>query len=503
LRFDANGSAQRGGVWSVFAYLQHAGLVALLGTIAALFLSAGVLRGRSLLAATLEPRGFVLHALSFAVFLAVSHLALGRADRPPPGPALVWVALWVGTGFAVVAALVRALFDVSLGGTRLVGLAAGASVLGVLAWQIGEWARSLWEPLARVALAGTAALLSMFSSEVAADPQALTLRLEDFEVMIAAPCSGFEGMGLMSVLLGVYLFAFRCELRFPNAWLLLPLGVATIFGANLVRLAGLMAVGAYWSPDVADNGFHSKAGWALFCATTLLVAGLGRRLAFFSRASVAHEDEAQPDASDANNPSVAYLLPLLALIACGLFTGMFVKQLDQLYWLRVVVLVLVLVVLRRAYRDLSRRFSWLSVGVGALVALIWLVVPAPEREEATLAAFAAAATPAWLLVRALGSATIVPIAEELAFRGYLLRWLISREFERVSLRAWTPWAILASSIAFGVLHERWFVATLAGAAFAFTQIRTGRLSDAVVAHAVSNALIAMWVLATGDFTHWM
>jgi membrane protease YdiL (CAAX protease family) len=54
-----------------------------------------------------------------------------------------------------------------------------------------------------------------------------------------------------------------------------------------------------------------------------------------------------------------------------------------------------------------------------------------------------------------GAVVVIPICEELAFRGWLLRWLIARDFTRVSMKAWTPLALVGSSLAFGALHHRW------------------------------------------------
>jgi membrane protease YdiL (CAAX protease family) len=55
---------------------------------------------------------------------------------------------------------------------------------------------------------------------------------------------------------------------------------------------------------------------------------------------------------------------------------------------------------------------------------------------------------------------------------------------------------------FGVLHDRWLAASCAGVAYAALSVRTGRLSEAIVAHAVTNACIAVWVLGSGDWSHW-
>jgi CAAX prenyl protease-like protein len=97
----------------------------------------------------------------------------------------------------------------------------------------------------------------------------------------------------------------------------------------------------------------------------------------------------------------------------------------------------------------------------------------------------------------------VPIAEELAFRGFLLRRLQSADFESVSWRlfAWGPFLI--SSVAFGILHgERWLAGAIAGGIFALVQLRRGRIGDAVAAHSVANALVAAWVLSAGDWNLW-
>ena len=102
-----------------------------------------------------------------------------------------------------------------------------------------------------------------------------------------------------------------------------------------------------------------------------------------------------------------------------------------------------------------------------------------------------------------GAVLTVPIAEELAFRGFLLRRLASPDFESVSWRvfSWTPFLI--SSAAFGLLHgDRWLAGTIAGAIFALAQQRRGRIGEAIAAHAVANALVAAWVLQTGSWQLW-
>jgi CAAX prenyl protease-like protein len=108
----------------------------------------------------------------------------------------------------------------------------------------------------------------------------------------------------------------------------------------------------------------------------------------------------------------------------------------------------------------------------------------------------------WILCRLVGAVVTVPLAEELAFRGYLARRLVALDFARVPLEHLSWLAVLGSALAFGMLHHRIVAATLAGIAYGLVARRRGFLADAVVAHATTNALLAVWVLWTGNWSLW-
>ena len=161
-------------------------------------------------------------------------------------------------------------------------------------------------------------------------------------------------------------------------------------------------------------------------------------------------------------------------------------------------------------RDLPRPSispSWFPVVAAAVICVTWIALgpmdpAARDRLVAELHGLGAAERWAWIVVRVVGSCLIVPVVEELAFRGFLLRWLVSPEFERVPPRAWTWSAFLLSSLAFGALHTHWILGTLAGLAFAVVLVRRGRLADAILAHVLTNAGIAVAVLAFGRWDLW-
>ena len=205
--------------------------------------------------------------------------------------------------------------------------------------------------------------------------------------------------------------------------------------------------------------------------------------------------------TDTENPTAAYVVPLLGLVATALVTGMFAARIDTLYGARIAVAVALLFVYRARYRALVARPSALSLVAGAVVGLGWLLFPAASGSK-DVSALGGYPDWGWMLVRVAGSALVVPIVEELAFRGCLLGFLVARDFTRVPFKLFSPLPIAVSSLAFGLAHERWLAATLAGIVYAVVQQRTGRLADAIAAHAVSNACIAAWVIATGDFSPW-
>jgi CAAX prenyl protease-like protein len=106
----------------------------------------------------------------------------------------------------------------------------------------------------------------------------------------------------------------------------------------------------------------------------------------------------------------------------------------------------------------------------------------------------------WLAARVVGSTIMVPAAEELAFRGFLHRWLISRNFQSVAVGQISLLALIGSSLLFGLMHERWIAGTLSGAVFALLMYRTNRLSDPIAAHVAANAVICAWAIAHGQWS---
>jgi CAAX prenyl protease-like protein len=97
-----------------------------------------------------------------------------------------------------------------------------------------------------------------------------------------------------------------------------------------------------------------------------------------------------------------------------------------------------------------------------------------------------------------GGAIAIPLAQELAFRGYLERKLVASDFERVPFDRFTWLSFLGSSVAYGVIEPNWIPAVFVGMIFAAAMYRRGLLSDAIIAHVCSSGMLFAFAVITGN-----
>lgn len=368
-------------------------------------------------------------------------------------------------------------------------------LLSLVAPYAAELASSAWLSFARLTFALTELALGTLYTDVVVEPHRLLLGTSRFVVEIQPGCSGYEGMGLIAVLLSGYLWLKRAELRFPVALLTLPAGVILAYYANIVRLVVLVALGTEVSPEIAMHGFHSQAGWLSFTLLSLL-------LIYF----IEHSGYLKRGASESEGYSytaLPFLGPMITLLASSMLVKAFSAEFDYLYFLKPLLVGGVLLGLYRGYRHSLVRPKWgLSVTIGLGVYLVWIALAVPSAAASPFEKLTGVSAYLWILFRCLGAVVAVPVAEELAFRGYLLRRLQAQDWETQPSSRLTPLSLGATSVLFGLLHSDLLAGTLAGVAYGWLAARPGYLSNAVVAHAVTNACIAAQVIVRGDWGLW-
>ena len=322
-----------------------------------------------------------------------------------------------------------------------------------------------------------------------------------FTVDIGPTCLGYQGVSIVLLVLAGYFVINRAQLKFPNVLVILPLAIVLLLLFNAARIAFLVAIGTYASPEVAVMGFHSTAGWVVLILTLALALFVITRYAFFKRAP----------RIEAGTPALQreelLFLPLAALIGASFLTQLMTGGFYWAYPVHILVAAWVAWKIRAALPPLRVVSPLLAVFTGLLVFGLWIILIRPDAEAAMLFrdrlfAVAPAWAAGWLFLRVAGAAIVVPLVEELAFRAGLLR-LIERRAGAMLSPAWARGAGLAvSTAAFAVLHGDWVAAGLAGLCYGALYLRKGSLGDAILAHAVTNFTLALYVMVWERWSYW-
>jgi exosortase E/protease (VPEID-CTERM system) len=446
---------------------------------------------------------------AFAVLTVASMVLFGEGSpsigdgvvRSSPGA--VWTVVWIGSAVATCVCFLFALapptfwcrIAVMERWVLLAGLIASVGAVGG-----SRLFQMLWLPLGDSTFRLVEWWLSfLYADSIVSDPVRRLLGTRRFYVEIAPQCSGYEGIGLISVLVLVFLAVFRQSLRFPRAWLLWPIGVATIWICNTLRITALIVIGTEYSSSVAMGGFHSQAGWILFNLVSLGLMTGALRSEFFARTVTR---TVRP-----KSRVVPYLVPFMVLTALSMIIAATVDDAATLYPVTVVVSLSLLWMSRDVLRQLNWTWSPQALLYGVGVYVVWtglamLEAKTRSAESVPLPACDTFDGLAWTIIRVFGAVVTVPIIEELAFRGFFLRRLSQADFESAEYRNVSLWAVVVSSVAFGLLHQLWIGGVIAGLAYAWLTRQHGRLTDAIQAHAITNALLAVTVLWTGATWLW-
>src|SRR6185437_16288495 len=298
--------------------------------------------------------------------------------------------------------------------------AAFAAVLGTGAIL---WSQELWGPTARLTFQLVRDVLLPILPSLRTNAATRVLSTPHFAIEVSSICSGLEGVGLMLAFCSAWLLYFRAEYRFPRALLIIPAGVLLVFALNVVRIAALVLIGNAGYPAVAIYGFHSQAGWIGFNCAACGVAFASHRSRWLSRCAEREAGEAT------SNPTAAYLLPFLAVLAAGMICRAISSGFETWYALRLIAAAAALASCWQPLTRLDWLFGWRGVSAGALVFALWLAVSRVllkhQSMPGALAAMPSAARDLWIATRVLIGVLLIPIVEELAYRGYLLRRLLA------------------------------------------------------------------------------
>jgi exosortase E/protease (VPEID-CTERM system) len=507
--FDRAQAAQ--GLGAIVRITQHWGFRFLVALAAAMAVFAYVRGGQRLRtvgemtrSSRVRPTWLMAHVALLLPLVPLSYLLYrdGPSGLPFGTVALLWMV--IATAGALTAFAAMAPWAIWKAGARALGIiwvyATAAALISASAMQLSQ---KLWGPASEITFALVQRVLTPIIPGLSVDTDTLVLRTDRFAVQISEVCSGLEGVGLMLAFCSAWLLYFRRDYYFPRALIIVPVGVLVIFALNVLRIAALMLIGDAGYPSMAAYGFHSQAGWIAFNAAACGLIYATRRSAWLNREALISGIKEETD-----NPTAAYVMPLLTILVAGTVSHAMASNAFQRFDpLRLIAGVIMLALYRRKLSMLDWRFSWRGPVVGVGVFLVWMAAArlllAPASIPMELASLPASMHGTWIVSRVAASVFIVPVAEELAYRGFLMRRLSNQDFESVPYRSVSWLALFASSVAFGVVHGvMWMPAIVAGLAYGLILMRRGRMGEAVVAHATSNALIAAAVLLWKQWQLW-
>jgi CAAX prenyl protease-like protein len=107
-----------------------------------------------------------------------------------------------------------------------------------------------------------------------------------------------------------------------------------------------------------------------------------------------------------------------------------------------------------------------------------------------------------IFFRLFGAALVVPIMEELFWRSFLLRYIIDSNFLAVRIGTYSLASFAIGSVLFGLEHNLVLAGIMAGVAYTLLLYWTKSISQCVLAHAVTNLVLGIYVLQTGQWQFW-
>lgn len=150
----------------------------------------------------------------------------------------------------------------------------------------------------------------------------------------------------------------------------------------------------------------------------------------------------------------------------------------------------------------------IGVGVGLLICGLWVAPQELFHQAYRFDGFdpnvVAGLTPCMLVMRFARLVLVVPLVEEIFWRGFLLRYLIKEDFLSLPFGTASRFSFWAVAVAFMLVHsmEDWPAALITGILLNLVATRTRSLAACVIAHAVANLALGFYICGTKQWGFW-
>jgi len=211
-------------------------------------------------------------------------------------------------------------------------------------------------------------------------------------------------------------------------------------------------------------------------------------------------------------PHLVRIVPFVAFAILTLTQGWFGET--GAYWiyaLKTIIGAWLVWIVWAHVKEMRWNFSWEAIVAGVVVFIAWVgldgLYPMLSDRAATfnpLESYGGGNAIAWtfIAVRILGSSLVVPMLEEVFYRSFLYRIFIKSDFLNAPLNSFNWFAFIIVCAGFGIAHHEWLPGIICAVVYQGLVIRKGRLGDAITAHAITNFLLGVWVVAQSAYHFW-
>jgi CAAX prenyl protease-like protein len=226
--------------------------------------------------------------------------------------------------------------------------------------------------------------------------------------------------------------------------------------------------------------------------------------------------QSPPDRPPLVRDDVAYILPMGIFLGITWAAAQWPGAFPLFYCLKTVLTAGALLLLWRQYTPVRWNHAWLGAIVGVVGIVQWIGMqlllqkyvpffrPHGEVFNPFMYFQSTAERDAFIAIRMIGAVLVVPVMEELFWRDFLWRQILApNDFKLAAVGEWSLGTFLIVAGAFATVHGNWWPtaivwALLIGALLVYTK----SLGACIIAHAVTNLLLAVYVLVYHDWSFW-
>jgi len=347
--------------------------------------------------------------------------------------------------------------------------------------------------------------LNMFFDNATMNINDLSIGTDNFLIYIGHPCSGSVGINLFLLMAGVIYFSehSRYSTSKFGFLILISFGFMLSFIGNALRIFLLIVIGDLGYGEIALQGFHSSAGIFFFLALISCFLYCYALINTKKPPSLAFKHKHFLEVNDV----YPYVFPFMVWLLLGILSRVFYFYWDWGYAIRVVLFFYIIWLFKDwAKKNLKLSNYFIAVIAGLEIGLIWLYFMQENQVDNNFHYFLSSHSlviSSWLILKVIGFIVIVPVVEELFFRGFLSRALIRFEFKSIPLGQFSFYSFIGSAIAFSLLHQNYYLAFFVACILNYILMKTKSLGAVILCHAIANATICVYIIYFNRWDIWM